>query len=114
MKLAQTVQDLFRGSYQDYIDTLRAEARKQLRLKPSITIEDLTEVHPRPDFVKPNTMGKVFLHPDFEPTGAPVRAKHQSAKGHWLGRWKLSREYKRLHRSAERFENKIMSFEETK
>ncbi len=67
-KPAKTVPDLFNREREAWLETARATARKLLRTRYFITIEDVLTICPRPQYVHRNTTGRVF-NGDFIPTG---------------------------------------------
>lgn len=109
MNFAKNVQELFHKDKQAWLDDCRTEAKRLLVHRPFVTIEDITVKCPRPKHIKPNVTGSVFLHPDFQKVGAPVRAKHREANGHWISRWTLSRRYKRLNKHANEYVKGVMT-----
>jgi len=60
---------LFRKEKQAWLENARTTARKLLKRRRTITIEDVLERCPRPEYIHPNTTGKVFLDSEFKAVG---------------------------------------------
>lgn len=86
----KTAQDLFRSEREDWLDKARATARKLLMTYPTITIDDVTRICPRPQYVNQNTVGRVFKHPDFQSAGRHQKSVRPLSKGRWNMVWRLS------------------------
>lgn len=74
------IQDLFKAEKEAWIESCRSVARTLLARKPAITIEDVLELNPRPDYVHKNATGVVFKHKDFKPIS--WRASRRAAMNH--------------------------------
>lgn len=88
MKVAQTVPSLFQKTKEDWIDGARAVAKRLLRTRLRITIEDVTKEYPLPSYLHRNTIGAVFNSREFEPVGFTT-AKNTAARGHVIRYWTL-------------------------
>lgn len=84
----KTVQDLFKLEKQAWLEDARSAARTLLKNRPYITIEDVLEITPRPQYVHPNTTGQVFLDNDFVAVGW-MPSKLRSMNGRQVRRWVL-------------------------
>lgn len=82
----KTVQDLFKQEKQAWLEDARSAARKLLENKPFITIEDVLEITPRPQYVHRNATGSVFKGEDFIATGW-MPSKRLSMNGRHVRRW---------------------------
>lgn len=89
MSIAQTVQDLFRQSKQEWLDGARATARKLLRNNYAITIEDVLEQYKFPKYLHRNTIGSVFKHSDFTTIGF-VPSRRTVSHGRYIRQWTLA------------------------
>lgn len=67
--MTKTVKDLFQAEKVKWLDGARAAARKLLRYRRTITIEDVLEIHPLPTYIHRNTAGRVFQCDDFHAVG---------------------------------------------
>jgi len=85
-KVPKTAPELFKQSNQDWVDECRSAAKVLLRRQPSVTIEDVLRICPRPKYVKPNVTGSVFIHPDFKSIGVK-RATRPVSHGHYIKVW---------------------------
>ena len=85
----KTVPDLFQNERDKWLEETRAVARKLLKRKFSITIEDVLEKCPRPQYVHPNTTGRVFLGTDFKAIGWQPSMR-PSMNGRQVRRWTLN------------------------
>lgn len=65
----KTVNDLFQQSKTDWLKEARDTARKLLRTRHHITIEDVLEITPLPKYLHRNTIGAVFNNEDFRAVG---------------------------------------------
>lgn len=84
----ETVQDMFRKTREEWLEDARATARKLLKFRNSITIEDVLVACPRPTFIHPNTTGKVF-NKEFKSVGITY-SKRRSSHGRLIRRWQLN------------------------
>lgn len=84
---ALTINDMFGLTKQGYLEECRKEAKRLLRTREVVTIEDVTMLVPRPTYIHRNTTGAVF-DKQFKPVGF-VKAEHKEAKGRWIRTWKL-------------------------
>lgn len=82
------IQNLFGQSREDWLDSCRDTARKLLRTRLTITIEDVLEVCPRPNYLHRNTTGKVFQDKDFKAVGFRA-ARKASSHGRTIRVWGL-------------------------
>lgn len=83
-----TVQDLFSKTKQEWLEGARDKARELLLTKPCVTIEDVLEVYPRPNYLHRNITGSVFKDSDFQPIGH--KASHRSVShGRYIRTWVL-------------------------
>lgn len=78
--IPQTVPDLFNQSREQWLEGARHTARKLLRHKYRITIEDVLEIYPRPKYLHRNTTGSVFKSEVFQPIGYTLARKPSSHK----------------------------------
>jgi hypothetical protein len=83
------VKDLFQKERQAWLLDCQAAARKLLRTRLDITIEDVLEVCPRPSYIHKNTTGSVFRHDDFV-AFAFAKARKPSSHSRYVMRWRLS------------------------
>ncbi|HSW91468.1 MAG TPA: hypothetical protein VLG09_02385 [Candidatus Saccharimonadales bacterium] len=81
----QTAQDLFNKSRTDWLDGARHVARKLLRQRHKITIEDVLAIYPRPKYLHRNTTGHVFRTEMFHAVGYTLARKPSSH--HRVIRW---------------------------
>jgi hypothetical protein len=88
----QTAQDLFNTTREQWLEGARHAARKLLRLRSKITIEDVLELYPRPKYLHRNVTGRVFRSEMFQPIGYTT-AKKPSSHGRVLRIWTLSDMY---------------------
>lgn len=79
--------DLFGKGREDWLEAARHEARKLLKTRYNITIEDVLEVCPKPTYLHRNTIGSVFNN-DFVPVGF-AKSRRAVSKGRWIRQWKL-------------------------
>lgn len=63
------VNDLFKREREAWLDKARSTARKLLRYRRRITVEDVLEQCPRPQYVHQNTTGMIFRDNDFKAVG---------------------------------------------
>lgn len=92
--VAPNIQDLFRVTREEWIESARVAARNLLELRATITIEDVLEIVPRPNYLHPNTTGQVFRGDMFRSVGfAPSR--RAISNGRYVRIWKLSKQYER-------------------
>lgn len=92
MKYPQTVQDLFGISREQWLEGARLTARRLLRTKSKITIEDVLERYPRPKYLHRNTTGSVFKTDMFVPVGY-VPARKLTSHKRIIRLWTLSDTY---------------------
>jgi hypothetical protein len=83
-----SVKDLFQKERDAWLDLARSEARKLLRYRDRITIEDVLEKAPRPEYIHPNTTGNVFRVDDFKPVGW-LASRRVSMNGRPVRVWTL-------------------------
>lgn len=84
-----SMRDLFKKERESWLDSARAEAIKLLKAgKPYVTINDVTERIPRPNYLHRNVAGSVFHHEDFEWVGVE-KSKRPLANGRLISRWRL-------------------------
>lgn len=88
MKNPQTARDLFSNARTIWIEGARVVARKLLRKKRFITIEDILALHPRPKYIHRNTTGQIFKSNKFRAIGY-TRAKKPSSHGRVIRMWEL-------------------------
>ena len=84
--------DIFAKEKQAWLETARAEARRLLRKNYEITIEDVLAEVPLPDYLNRNTIGHVFLSPEFKKVGYTT-AKHAAANHRVIAKWKMKGEW---------------------
>lgn len=89
---AQTMQDLFSTTREQWLEGARHAARQLLRRKPNITIEDVLDIYPRPKYLHQNITGKVFQSEMFHPIGY-TPAKKLSSHGRVIRKWSFSDAY---------------------
>lgn len=65
----KTAKDLFKDERDKWLENARTTAFKLLKRSERITIEDVLKVCPRPQYVHPNTTGKVFIEKEFVAVG---------------------------------------------
>lgn len=92
MKNPQTMQDLFSITRDDWLEGARVTARRLLRERMKITIEDVLDVFPRPKYLHRNITGSVFQHEAFQAIGY-TNAKKPSSNGRVIRFWSLSDKY---------------------
>lgn len=90
MKYPVRTGDVLRPLAREYFDQARMYARELLMIRSAITVNDVYEKYPRPDYVKPNAMGRLFQHPDFKALSTYAPARHSKAHGHLLKQWTLN------------------------
>ena len=86
--MSQTVRDLFNKEREAWLNNARKAAKKLLKTRSVITIEDVLSECPRPQFVHRNTTGRVFNDLDFVAVGW----RHSSRplmKGRQVREWTL-------------------------
>lgn len=88
MKTAPTAQDLFKNTKQQWVDECRMVARKLLKVRNTITIENVLKECPRPKYLKPNATGGIFQHEDFTAVGYTM-ARKPSSHGRVIRVWSL-------------------------
>lgn len=88
MAKTKTMADLFKQQRSEWLDSARATAKKLLRGKYFITIEDVLAINPRPQFVHRNTTGLVFNHSDFVNFGM-ARSTRPAMNGRMIMRWRI-------------------------
>ena len=89
-----TVQDLFQQTKSEWLDEARATARRLLVGKTYITINDVLEHSPRPEYIHRNTTGQVFRHPDFKVYGFQ-KSVSPLARGRIICQWTLKEDLPR-------------------
>jgi hypothetical protein len=78
---------IFEQAKRDWIDNARSLAKKLLKRRSTITIEDVLERLPRPRELHPNITGAVFREgQDFHLVGYK-KARHASANHRAIGVW---------------------------
>jgi len=85
-----SMNDLFNKGKEDWLEKARHTAKKLLAGRYSITIEDVLEICPRPDYLHRNTIGKVF-NDEFVPVGFE-KSRRAISKGRWIRKWRLRSE----------------------
>lgn len=83
---------LFQREKEAWLERARKEARKQLRRKPTITIEDVLKKCPRPEYIHRNTTGSVFQDVAFVATGWRP-SKRPLMNGRQVRVWALNPKY---------------------
>lgn len=89
---AQTMQDLFSTTREQWLEGARHAARQLLRRKANITIEDVLDIYPRPKYLHRNVTGRVFQGTMFSPVGY-TSAKKLSSHGRVIRVWAFSDAY---------------------
>ena len=89
--MSKTVQDLFRSERTEWIQSARMIARKLLTQRQQITIVDVLNELPRPQYVHPNTTGHIFRDKDFKLVGFR-KSTSKFARGRFVGVWELNEE----------------------
>jgi hypothetical protein len=97
-----TQANIFDAEKQRWLEGARAVARKLLISEPSITIIDVLNKYPRPQWVHQNTTGQVFKHEDFQTCGY-VKSTSKTAKGRMIFEWTLKENLRHVQRQR-RFE----------
>lgn len=83
------IQDLFKKEKEAWLDTARATAKNLLRNRLRITVEDVLERCPRPDYVHRNVTGHIFQDKDFKAIGwRPSR--RPAMNGRQVREWALA------------------------
>lgn len=90
---AQTVQDLFNMSREEWLDGARVRARHLLRNRSTITSEDITRDYPLPKYLHHNTIGHILKENDTFHAVGYTRAKRPSSNGRVIRVWTLSDKY---------------------
>lgn len=90
--MQKTIFDLFDKSREEWLEDARNTAKKLLRDHPSITIEDVLDVCPRPSYIHRNSTGAVFKNGEFRTTGY-TKSRRAVSKGRWIFRWALRSNY---------------------
>ncbi len=88
MNVAQNVPSLFQETKKAWLEGARVVARRLLKTRSRITIEDVTKEYPLPDYLHRNTIGNVFNSRDFESVGFTT-ARNPAARGHVIRYWTL-------------------------
>lgn len=88
MNRQMTMPDLFRRSGEEWLEEARAEACKLLGRRYAVTIEDVLQACPRPNYLNRNITGGVFQTPDFKPIGFTFSKRPISHK-RVIRLWKL-------------------------
>ena len=84
----KTIADLFKQERAAWLESARSEAKKQLRNRRYITIEDVLIAKPRPQYVHRNTTGHVFQDPDFIWVGV-TKSLRPVSNGRLISKWAL-------------------------
>lgn len=102
MKIAQTVPSLFQDTKKTWIEGARATARRLLRNRYQITIEDVLAEFPLPKYLHRNTIGTVFQDREmFQAKGFTV-SRRRISHGRAIRYWTLTDEYsKEIERDCE-------------
>lgn len=106
----KTMNDLFKQEKERWLEGARAVARELLMKNNSVTIVDVLNKYPRPQWVHQNTTGQVFKHPDFRACGTE-KSNSPKAKGRIICRWTLADDLKHVIRMRE-YETSLMEFAE--
>lgn len=82
--------DLLEEHRPDYLAQAREAARRLLRDRDSITINDVREICPPPADIDPRVMGAVFRTSEFEATGEFVLSSRTTCHRRPIQRFRLS------------------------
>lgn len=101
---AKTTQQLFKDERAKWLHEAREVAQKLLMERDTVTINDVTAIHPLPSYIRNALLGHVFQHQIFSKV-AVERSPKFAAKGHYIGRYRLNdafyptsvRAYRRRH-----------------
>ena len=85
--MTQAMFDLFKKTREQWLQEARDAARKLLAYRDHITIEDVLEVCPKPEYLHRNTVGRVF-DSEFQHVGF-AKSKRVISKGRWIQQWRL-------------------------
>ncbi len=83
------VQDLFKKQKQAWLESARSTAKKLLRNRLSITVEDVLERCPRPSYIHRNTTGMIFHDKDFKAVGW-MSSRRPAMNGRPVRVWRLA------------------------
>lgn len=83
----KTIRDLFKQERDDWLDSARVTAKKLLKRRAYITIEDVLEKCPRPSYIHHNSTGRVFTN-EFVAVGWR-RSERPLMNGRQVRVWKL-------------------------
>lgn len=84
---SKSVQDLFRTEREDWVEACRTTAHKLLdEGKASITIDDVTDIHPRPSYIHKNATGSILTAKHFTCIGY-TKSRKASRKGSVVAIW---------------------------
>lgn len=84
---SNAMHNLFALGADEWLERARHDARKLLKNRNSITIEDVLDICPKPEYLHKNTVGSVFNR-DFVPIGF-IKSKRLVSRGRWIRTWKL-------------------------
>lgn len=87
--LAATIPQLFQDTKREWLIGARITAKRLLKTKPRITIEDVLAVYPLPKYLHRNTIGNVFRDRDFQSVGF-TKSRRAVSRGRWIMYWTLS------------------------
>lgn len=80
--------DLLQKERDNWLDEARAAAKRLLKKRAYVTIEDVLKICPRPTYIHRNTTGNVFRDDDFTAFGwAP--SKRPLMNGRQVRLWRL-------------------------
>lgn len=88
MRAPKTTRSLFSQGKEQWLTEARDAARKLLKSRQTITIEDVLEVCPKPAYLHRNTIGSVLRHTDFKVVGYTL-AKKPSSNSRLIRLWGL-------------------------
>lgn len=88
----QTVPDLFHRTREQWLSGARKVAYNLLQTRHTVTIEDVLELYPRPNYLHRNTTGSVFKDNWFQPVGFTI-SKRAISHGRVIRQWALSDQY---------------------
>lgn len=89
----QTVPDLFQETKKSWLDGARATARRLLKTRSRITIEDVLKEYPLPRYLHHNTIGSVFQDKMFEANGFTI-SQRPISHGRAIRWWTLNDKYR--------------------
>ena len=86
-KIANTTKDLFGGNRTAFVNECRTVARKLLKQRPCITIDDVREYVQLPEYMNPLVFSQVFRDDEFETCGYTV-SERRASKARLLCKWR--------------------------